>query len=356
MINNIRLQQFRSYTDSTFEFGKGVNIIVGANASGKTNLLEAILVLCRGSSYRAGDTELIQHNKDWARIDSVSQGLERRVKFVQKDTKTHKQFIIGGTVLTRLPILRSVPVVVFEPNHLQFLTESPELRRNFLDDIIEQIIPEYGDIRRQYKRALAQRNRLLKQDFLPDQIFVWDLRLSELGGVVAEKRMAFVEEHRTQLAKLYNMLAGKRLETDMVYQTKLDPRAYGSSMLKALETRIDVDRERGFTTIGPHRDDLQLLISGYPLAVSASRGETRTMLLALKLLEIQSVEKARGSKPVLLFDDVFSELDGARRRALTEHLTDHQTFITTTDADIVIQHFLDNCTVIPLTYSNPKTK
>ena len=347
MIENIRLQNFRSYADSTIEFGKGVNIIVGANASGKTNLLEAILVLCRGSSYRAGDTELIQHNKDWARIDSMLQGLERGVKFFQKDTKTYKQFIIGGTTLTRLPVLRSVPVVVFEPNHLQFLTESPELRRNFLDDIIEQIIPEYGDIRRQYKRALAQRNRLLKQDFLPDQIFVWNLRLSELGGVVAEKRANYIEEHKTELAKLYNKLAGKKLKTDMSYQTKSNIDSYASSMLLELERREDTDRLRGFTSIGPHRDDLQITINSHSLSVTASRGEMRTMLLALKLLEVQSVEKARDTKPILLLDDVFSELDGARRRALTEYLQNHQTFITTTDADIVVQHFLDNCTIIP---------
>ncbi len=347
MIENVRLQNFRSYADSTIEFGKAVNIIVGANASGKTNLLEAILVLCRGSSYRASDTELIQHNKDWARIDGVSEGLKRSVKFVKNDTTTQKQFTIGGTTLTRLPVLRSVPVVIFEPNHLQLLTESPELRRIFLDDIVEQINPEYGDTRRQYKRALAQRNRLLKQDFLPDQLFVWNLRLSELGGVLAQKRTNYIDEHRTELTKLYNKLAGKKQKTSISYQTKSNIDSYASSMLKDLENRTKIDRERGFTSVGPHRDDLQITINGYPMSVIASRGETRTMILALKLLEIQSVEKARGVKPILLLDDVFSELDGARRMTLIKYLQNHQTFITTTDADIVVQHFLDNCTIIP---------
>lgn len=348
MISNLRLQQFRSYEDSTFEFGSGVNIIVGPNASGKTNLLEAVLVLCRGSSYRATDRELLQHGTDWSRLSGLVHDKERSVKLRAYGDVVRKEYTDGGTSLKRLPLARSVPAVVFEPSHLQLLTESPELRRNFLDDVIEQILPAYGELRRQYKRALSQRNRLLKQDFLPDQLFVWNVRLSELGGQIAQQRITFVDEHRAQLAKLYNTLAGKRLKTDMVYQTKLKTTTYSSDMLKELEARTEVDRQRGFTTIGPHRDDLQLHISGYALAASASRGETRTMLLALKLLEVQSVEKARGSKPVLLLDDVFSELDGTRRRALTEHLTDHQTFITTTDADIVVQHFLNKCTVIPI--------
>ncbi|HSX23981.1 MAG TPA: DNA replication and repair protein RecF [Candidatus Saccharimonadales bacterium] len=349
MISNLRLQHFRSYKDSTFEFGPGVNIIVGPNASGKTNLLEAVLVLCRGSSYRAPDRELVTHNRSWARLDGLVSEQARSVKLQVVEDAINKEYIIGGTVLKRLPLLRSVPAVVFEPNHLQLLTESPELRRGFLDDLLEQTIPTFGGLRRAYKRTLMQRNTLLKQDFSPDQLFIWNVRLSELGGQVAELRMAFIDENRAQLVKLYNKLAGKRLKTDMVYQSKLPLQAYGSAMLKTLEARTDIDRERGFTTIGPHRDDLQLLLGGYQLSANASRGETRTMLLALKLLEVKSLEKARGTKPILLLDDVFSELDGARRQALTIHLQDHQTFITTTDADIVVQHFLDNCTVIPTT-------
>lgn len=347
MITDLRLQNFRSYKDTTIEFNAGVNIIVGPNASGKTNLLEAILVMCRGSSYRAADQDLVAHKADWARLDAHTLQQERTIK-IQKNPNT-KEYLIGGTTLMRLPLTRSLPVVLFEPNHLRLLTESPEHRRNFLDDIIEQTVPVFGQLRRQYKRTLAQRNSLLKQNFLPDQIFVWNVRLSELAGQIVEHRIAFINEHKEDLSKLYAKLAGKKTETNMVYETKLSAGSYASSMLKSLEANLATDRERGFTTVGPHRDDLGLLLGGYPLALAASRGETRTMLLALKLLETRTLEKARDTKPILLLDDVFSELDGARRRALTEHLRDHQTFITTTDADIVIQHFLDNCTIIPTT-------
>lgn len=347
MISDLRLQNYRSYRDNTFEFGNGVNIIVGPNASGKTNLLEAILVLCRGSSYRAPDTDLITHNKTWARLDGQANDQKRLIKLQQTEGKVKKLFTIGGTTLHRLTLPRSLPVVIFEPNNLQILTQSPEQRRNFLDDILEQTMPIFGDVRRRYKRTLAQRNALLKQDFRADQLFVWNVRLSELGGQLAEHRIRYIETHKSDLTRLYNKLAGKRQKTDIVYRTKLHIPTYGSAMLSALETRVALDQELGFTTVGPHRDDLDFCLNGYSLASSASRGETRTMLLALKLLEIRSLEKARGTKPILLLDDVFSELDGKRRQALTAHLRDHQAFITTTDADIVVQHFLDNCTVIP---------
>lgn len=347
MISDIRLQNFRSYHDEQLEFGDGVNIIVGPNASGKTNLLEAILVLCRGSSYRASDTELIMHGKDWARLDSHVDGHERAIKFQLAQEVVKKEYIIDGTTLKRLPALRTVPAVVFEPSHLQLLTTTPELRRNFLDDIIEQTVPGFSETRRNYRRALAQRNSLLKQTFTHDQLFVWNIRLSELGGVIAQQRMRFVDEHSGELTKLYNKLAGKRTKSAIAYETKLQKDTYSSSLLKALEARTEIDKERGFTTVGPHRDDLGIYLGGYTLASSASRGETRTILLALKLLEVQVLERARGVKPILLLDDVFGELDGARRLALTEYLKNHQTFITTTDADIVVQHFLDNCTIIP---------
>lgn len=351
MISDLRLQRFRSYSDESLEFGDGVNIIVGPNASGKTNLLEAILVLCRGNSYRASDTELIMHGKDWARLDGHVSAHERSIKLQLQNEAVKKEYIIDGTTLKRLPALRTVPAVVFEPSHLQLLTTTPELRRNFLDDLLEQTVPGFSEHRRNYRRALAQRNSLLKQTFTHDQLFVWNIRLSELGGLIATERMKFINEHTAELTKLYNKLAGKRHKSSLQYETKLQKDAYSSSLLRALESRTEVDKERGFTTVGPHRDDLGIYLGGYTLASSASRGETRTILLALKLLEVQVLETARGVKPILLLDDVFGELDGARRLALTEYLKNHQTFITTTDADIVVQHFLNDCTIIPTTKS-----
>ncbi len=347
MISDLRLRQFRSYEDSSFEFGDGVNIVVGPNASGKTNLLEAILVVGRGSSYRANDTDLIMHNQTWSRIDAHHDHHLRVLKMKHQNGTVKKEYKIDGTTLSRLTLGRMVPTVLFEPNHLQLLTRSPEQRRNFIDDIIEQTVPGFGQLRRNYRRALAQRNSLLKQAHRADQLFVWNLRISEMGGQIAERRLEFVDTHSSQLAVLYAKLADKSHEVSLAYHSKIAAKNYGSALLKGLEASLDIDKERGFTMLGPHRDDIVPMLDGHPLHQAASRGETRTILLALKLLELASIEAAHGLKPILLLDDVFSELDGARRRALTEFLRDHQTFITTTDADIVVQHFLDSCTVIP---------
>lgn len=347
MISDARLQNFRSYKDTTFEFEPGVNIVVGPNASGKTNLLEAILVLCRGSSYRAPDQQLIAHGASWARLDSHSTSTPRSVRYKLQDGLVKREFKIGGTTLQRLPLTRRLPVVVFEPSNLQLLTESPEKRRAFLDDIIEQVEPGYEKTRRDYKRTLAQRNALLKRRPTGDQLFVWDVRLSELGEQLAIGRQKFISQQAKRLTNLYATLAQKKHVATLFYQTNIPGHDYAGGMLKLLKTKLETDIERGFTTTGPHRDDVVPLLDGHQLIQTGSRGEVRTMLLALKLLELKAIEEALETKPILLLDDVFSELDGARRRALTAYLQDHQTFITTTDADIVVQHFMDNCHVIP---------
>lgn len=349
MISDIRLQHFRSYSDGSFEFGDGVNIIVGPNGSGKTNLLESVLLLCRGNSYRANDKDLIAHNQPWARVDSHVNDQLRAVKLHMLGDTLKKEYVLGGEQVKRLTHAKTLPVVIFEPNHMQLLTESPELRRNFIDGVIEQTIPLYADIRSRYKRTLAQRNSLLKKpNVTADKMFIWNVRLSEFAAQIVEHRKAFIQNNDALLGDLYGTLADKDAVVQLQYVSTIEAADYASTMLKGLEDRLDKDKERGFTTIGPHRDDVLPLLNGYALSVAASRGETRTMLLALKLLELKAVEEARGVKPILLLDDVFSELDGARRQALTSHLKDHQTFITTTDADVVIQHFLDDCVIIPL--------
>ncbi len=352
MITSLRLQNFRSYKDSSFEFGEGVNIIVGPNASGKTNLLEGLLVVCGGKSYRGRDQELIKHKSKWLRLDGQAPHGPRIVIWRHEDDSVLKEYRVGGDRYKRLPTRRRLPVVVFEPNHLQLLTQSPELRRQFIDNILEQTDVNFGQKRRQYKRALIQRNSLLKQAAPDDQLFVWNLRLSELGSAIVIARQKFINDNLELLNKLYRKLSNQRHVTALRYDSRLNGEQTTSQLLKALEARVSTDRLLGFTSIGPHRDDIVPYLNNHALTEAASRGETRTMLLALKLLEIKSLEQALNTKPILLLDDVFSELDGARRRALTKHLQDHQTFITTTDADIVIKHFLNNCTVLPMKKGN----
>ncbi len=348
MITDLRLQHFRSYDDQLFELGPGVNIVVGPNASGKTNLLEAVLVLARGNSYRVADSELVQFDQDWARLDAnLASGSSRTVKFtpLQKPAKTYE---LEGKAYQRLSLQHSLPVVLFEPNHLRLLTGSPESRRNYLDDILEQTQPNYGSMLRHYRRALAQRNALLKSGRGRDQFFVWNIRLSELGGHIVKSRATLVDTIARSVEQLYRDISRSATKIGIHYQTGLKLNNYESQLLHNLEANLDKDVLRGFTSVGPHREDFQVLFNGRVAGETASRGESRTLVLALKIIELQLLEQARGTTPLLLLDDVFSELDGARRRALTEHLNRYQTFITTTDADVVVQHFTESCHIIPL--------
>lgn len=350
MITAIRLQHFRSYTDDSFELSAGVNIIVGANASGKTNLLEAVLVNCLGGSYRAKDTEMLAHNAPWARVDAVTQEGTRTVKFEPHQLGVKKTYEINNQKLQRLSLQKTIPVVLFEPNHLLILTGSPDLRREYIDTLLEQSVPGFGLLRKQYRRALAQRNALLKHGSATTQLFAWNIRLSELGGQIARERIALVSQLNQTIQELYRSLAHAPGATVAVhYQTACVAAQYSSDLLHKLEAHTTKDIERGFTSYGPHRDDLSIVLNGHPALLSASRGETRTLLLTLKIVELHILEQARGKKPLLLLDDVFSELDGARRHALTTYLERYQTFLTTTDADIVLKHFTESSNIIPIT-------
>jgi len=352
MITDIRLQSFRSYRDESFEFSNGVNIIVGPNASGKTNLLEAILLLARGSSYRAKDSELVCFGAPWARLDGHDEHENVRVLKLECPTENEckKSYEIDGQAFQRLSPQKMLPVVVFEPNHLLLLSGSPELRRSYLDDLLEHISPGFAAYRRHYRRVLAQRNALLKKGFhtAETQMFVWNLRLSELAGKIVSERMKLVESINELANKIYSELAHADQQVQLMYVSNCPLEQYESKLLKRLEQNLERDCFLGYTTSGPHRDDMSVLLNGHDAQDTASRGETRTIILTLKIIELQLLAQACGQTPILLLDDVFSELDGARRQALTNFLQNYQTFITTTDADIVVQHFMDSCQVIPL--------
>jgi DNA replication and repair protein RecF len=349
MIHDLRLQNFRSYSDSTFEFGNGVNIVVGPNASGKTNLLEAILVLARGNSYRTSNLrELIRFKKDWARLEANTGGEKRIIKLDNRQEPVTRTFTINAQDYRRLPLSKSMAVVLFEPEHLRLLSGQPERRRDYLDDTLEQIITGYRKLRRDYRRALAQRNSLLKQGQAnQNQLFAWNMRLSELGGQIANARYGLARQFNDELAVTYRKLSGSKTSVELGYSAPWSAKTYASQLLKKLESNTELDYLRGFTAYGPHRDDFVVLLGGHLAQETASRGELRTLLLAIKIIELKILEDVRGQKPLLLLDDVFSELDGRRRRFLTKFLKDYQTFITTTDADIVVQHFMDKCTIIP---------
>lgn len=340
MITSIRLQNFRSYADESFEFEPGVNIVVGPNASGKTNLLEAVLVLCRGGSYRARDAELIKFGKPWARLDGNFEKQTRAVKLEDSG----KSFVVDDKPFKRLSLERSLPAVFFEPNHLQLMTRGPDQRRDYFDDLLERSLPGFKSLLNSYKRTLAQRNALLKQHRhqAKQQLFAWNIRLSELGSQIAGARQDLAANINSNLSKTYSRIAKHKSIAEVKYDSQFPIRTYASRLLSKLEDTAELDFDRGFTAYGPHREDFLFYLNNQPASSSASRGETRSLLLALKIFEMGLIEKARGQKPIFLLDDVFSELDGSRRRALVDRLKNHQTIITTTDADAVVEYFAES--------------
>lgn len=347
---DIRLQNFRSYADESFDLSDGVNIIVGPNASGKTNLLEAVMVLALGKSYRVKDYVLIKFTKPWARLDGRSEHGHRTIKLIHdQEHRAKKELIIDDQIIKKLTIQKQVPIVLFEPNHLQLLNGAPELRRDYLDDLLEQFTPGYDTLRKNYRRALQQRNVLLKTGGSKDQFFVWNLRLSDLGGQLALHRQQLITRINSDITKIYRSMGGAKSKVEVVYESSCSGDQYSTKLLHRLEAHHESDQRRGFTANGPHRDDMRVRLNKHDVDSSASRGEMRTLLLALKVIELKLLEEDRGIKPLLLMDDVFSELDGSRRKALTEAINGYQTFITTTDADLVIHHFTETCHIIPTT-------
>ncbi|MEI9913697.1 MAG: DNA replication and repair protein RecF [Candidatus Saccharibacteria bacterium] len=348
MILSLRLQNFRSYVDRTFEFDPGANIIVGPNAIGKTNIIEAILVSRLGSSYRAKDINLIAFNKPWARLDSQDNSL--RVIKLRADQNPGKTFEINDRTYKRLPSSLKLPVVLFEPNHLQLLNGPPEGRRAYLDNFSEQVDEEYGMVLRKYMRALAQRNALLKRITRPttSQLFPWNIRIGQLAGQIVKARQELVDRINDNLPDIYSKLSGDKIKTSLLYKPQLPTSDYETHYLKKLETSLDDDLRTGFTTHGPHRDDLAFLFNEHSSSTYASRGELRTAVLALKVTELETIKNQTESQPIVLLDDVYSELDASRRKALTNYLKNNQTFITTTDADVVANNFTGKNRVIKL--------
>lgn len=350
MIDSIRLQNFRSYKDDSFEFEDGVNIIVGPNASGKTNLLEAILVLALGKSFRAKDADLVQFAKAWSRLDGFFGSQARTVKFIFQGGTLEKSFELSDKPFKRLSLDRTVPIVLFEPNNLQLLIRGPDYRRDYFDDILERTLPGFKALSARYRRVLAQRNALLKQSpaQAKKQLFAWNIRLSELGAQIVEARQNLIAQINKSISKIYGKISGSRTKIELTYDSPLSFNNYSSSLLSRLESSTRLDLARGFTGYGPHREDILISLKNQPAPVSASRGEVRSLLLALKIIELGLLEKARGQKPIFLLDDVFSELDAARRKHLVEHLKNHQAIITTTEADVVVEYFSQNHRLISL--------
>jgi DNA replication and repair protein RecF len=341
MITNLRLQNFRSYTEDSFEFEPGVNIVVGPNASGKTNLLEAVLVLCQGGSFRARDIELVKFEAPWARLDGFFSKHVRTLKLEKLGVGVDKTFILDDQPRKRLTQDKMVPVVYFEPNHLQLIIRGPDQRRDYFDELMSRHTVGFKSTLASYKRSLAQRNTLLKKGsgYGHNQLFAWNVRLSELGEAIAQARQSLVDSINQDLGRTYSKIAKRKSSAVVEYQHQFKPENYASKLLHKLEASSSLDYARGFTAYGPHREDFIFHLDDQMASSTASRGENRSLMLALKIFEVEQAQTTSGQEPILLLDDVFSELDASRRRALVDFLKSRQAIITTTDADAVTGYF-----------------
>jgi DNA replication and repair protein RecF len=331
MLSQLRLQNFRSYQDKTFTFGPNINLIIGPNASGKTNLLEAIFFICQGRSYRAVDSEIIKFNNEALRLAGIN---ERDEKKEIKIYKNKKILIEKEKEIKNTKDYFFNPVVLFEPDQLTLLADRPEKRRDYLDDLIETTKDDYRIIRKKYNRTLNQRNALLKNKKInKNQIFPWDFKLSELSSLIINERINLTETINKYLKDIYKNISGKETDIEIKYLTSWPKENYASNFLNELEKTIQDDILRGYTSIGPHREDFLINLNQKKTKSIASRGEIRTIILALKLIEAEIVKINYRQKPIILLDDVFGELDQERQTNLINSLTSYQIFITLASFD-----------------------
>lgn len=331
VVTKLSVQHIRSHDSFVALLSPGVTVITGKNGSGKTSLIEALYVALQGSSFKGVDGDMLRGGKTWWRIDVAFEDDNKRTVSYDSERETaRKKFVIDDHIAYRLQPKRKYPVVLFEPDDLRLLQGSPTRRRQFIDRFISQLDPLYAVSLRKYERALKQRNNLLKKQYTEaDELFVWNVALSEYGAYIIEKRIAFIEQINSKITDAYSDIAGLHDDVSVHYS-----HTFIGDIKQKLLTELDHASARdaivGSTSVGPHRHDILFLFNNSPAQSSASRGEVRTIVLALKFLEVDIIEQIVGQKPLILLDDVFSELDERRQKALSEHVRAHQIIITTT--------------------------
>ncbi len=327
LIRSLAVENIRAHTSFRHILSPNVTLVTGSNGSGKTTLLEAIAVALNGRSFKATDNELLRDGSEWWRIDLGLDDTERVVKFQPSRPNRRKTFEIDDKISARLPASKHYPVVLFEPDDLRLIGGSPARRRRFIDKFATQIYPEYSRIIHRYERALLQRNKLLKTSSYPNELFAWNISLSEYGAQIIDMRVRLIEQLNQGLNTTYNIIAQTNDEVSVHYSHTLIDQTQ-QKLLRALEQNYEKDKILGSTSVGPHRHDVLFYLNQRLAASTASRGEVRTILLALKFLEVDVVQHLTGLAPIVLLDDVFSELDENRQTQLTTRFKDYQIIMT----------------------------
>lgn len=331
-LRQVELVNFRSYQYYRLSLSAATTIVVGPNGSGKTNLLEAIYVLATTKSWRAADRQLVKEGAVGFKLITAVGSHTLAVSF-QADPRL-KKAQINQRAYPPEKYLGRLQAVLFEPHGVEIIIGPPDLRRRWLNQILATTDRRYLDSWQRYRHLLVQRNRLLKSppSQVREQIFAWDLQLVELAASLVRARGLLLTDFNQQIGKLYRQMAGDVIDIKLGYQSPVGLDDYASGLLGLLAQNLNRDLQLGFTSLGPHRDDVRISFGGKPITQVASRGEMRTVLLALKLAEATWRESRTHQRPILLFDDVFGELDTNRRRFLLARLKGSQAVITATDA------------------------
>lgn len=328
IIKSIKLTNFRNHKSYSLNCKPTTTLILGENGCGKTSVLEAIYILTQGKSFRATDPDIIKRDTDYYLIELEYDTGEKIIASYDKKTKTYK---IEDKKTRRLSNKNKYPVILFLPSDLNLITGAPSRHRDYFDRFFSILSLEYNTALSKYNKALTQRNKLLKDEFINSAtIFPWNILLAKNGVILNNLRQRFIAKINQTLTETYRSIAENEDDVEIKYTTDIN-NPTENEYLNLLEKNYEKDRILGHTSFGVHRDDFEFIFNDTKADGSASRGETRSIILALKFIEAKIITETLGKKPIILLDDVFSELDNKRRKCLINNFKNHQVIITSVE-------------------------
>ena len=328
IIKRVHLNNFRCHDEFELDCNRPITLIIGENGSGKTSVLEAIYMALRGKSFKAVDRDIKRTEAEFFRAE-VELCDARKVIIRYSENPLRKEFEIDGKKSIRLPKKNRYPVVLFEPNNIYLIESSPTRRRDYFDELFKQVDGNYINYLGKYNKALKQRNDLLKmEEVSEDDLFSWNILCAEYGSKLRHIRNEIIKKINLKITENYQSIAKNSDTCEIIYNGE---DISESEYLKRLTNNFERDRVLGYTTFGAHRDDYEFIFNGKNADGSASRGEMRSIILALKFIEAQVLHEETGLRPVVLLDDIFSELDEARQKHLIFNFKDYQMIITSTN-------------------------
>lgn len=328
VLDKLVLNNFRCHKDYGLDLKPDTTLILGENGCGKTSVLEAIYIALRGKSFRAVDREILKRDADFYRIELYYSDGEKIVVVYDGNKKS---FLVKDKKTARLPAKEKYPVVLFLPEDLHLVATSPTKKRDYFDRVLTQLNSSYSTSLSRYNKVLKQRNELLKQENVNlEMLFSWNILMAKYGVEIRKNREKLVEKLNLELTDTYHSIADNTDEVALKLKSYTGD-VEESEYLKLLEMDFERDKITGHTNFGVHKDDYDFVFNNSPADGSASRGEVRSMVLALKFIEAREIFRTLGKKPVVLLDDVFSELDSMRQKSLVSNFRDHQVILTSVD-------------------------